>query len=484
MPHTDTASIPDSLRRAFDPESFRATGHRLVDQLADYLGVALVDPNLPVLPWKTPEAMLKQWPGNFPELPGGTIEEILARVVREANHLHSPRYIGHQVSAPLPAAALCDLTASLLNNGMAVYEMGPSGTAIERGIIRWMAGRLGMSESADGVLTSGGSVGNLTAMLAAREAKRELLGDRTPAILASEQLHYSVARTATIMGWGSSAIEAVPVDASYRMRPECLEEGLKRARNRGRHAIAVAANACCTATGTFDPLEPIAEFCRKHDLWLHVDAAHGGPACLSEKYRHLLKGIDQADSVVWDAHKMMMMPALVTAVIFRDGNDSYAAFNDKASYLFERDPHEEWYNISRRTLECTKRMLCLKLYACLQAYGTAMFGDFVTHTYDLARRFAEMLGDAPDFEVPVAPESNILCFRYVPAGGGDLDALQVRIRERLRDEGRFYIVKTELGGATYLRVTIINPFTTEEHLRLLMDELRGSFAGDQSEEKR
>jgi L-2,4-diaminobutyrate decarboxylase len=274
------------------------------------------------------------------------------------------------------------------------------------------------------------------------------------------------------MGLGEAAVIPVAVDERFRLRPDALPEALAQAG--ARRVIALVASAGSTATGAFDPLAPIADFCAAHGLWLHVDGAHGASAALSPSLRpRLLDGIERADSVVWDMHKMMLMPALVTAVLFRDGRHCYEAFAQEASYLFAgRDPRAEWMNLANRTLECTKRMMSLKVYATLQLLGTRCFADYVEHTFDLARRFAARIAAAPDFELAVEPDANIVCFRHVPPGASDLDRLQQRIRQRIVESGRFFLVQTTLPRGLYLRTTLINPRTSEEALAALLDAVR------------
>ena len=466
--------MPDTslFHDAFSADAFRAQGHKLVDMLADYTARASQGGDMHVLPWVEPERMLERWPQTFPERPAQDLNELLARAVEDANHLHHPHYMGHQVPGPLPMAALCDMVASFLNNGMAVYEMGPQGVAMERALVKWMGSVVGFGPDCDGVITSGGSIGNLTAMLAMRRVKQEMLDGKLPAVLVSDQAHYSVKRAVKIMGWGEDAAISVPCDDEFRMRADALTEAMKRAESNGHRVLSVIASACTTPTGTHDRIAPIADFCAKHNLWLHVDAAHGGPAGLSAKYRHLLDGCARADSVVFDAHKMMLMPALVTGVIFRDGAHSFCAFDDRASYLIEKSPQEEWYNCGHRTMECTKRLLCLKVYAGLMCYGTKFFGDYVTAQYDLARRFAQMVRETPNFELAIEPDTNIVCFRYAPAGATDLDALNAAIRKRIVQSGAFYIVQARLPKGLYLRVTLLNPLIDKGHLSHLLDHVR------------
>jgi L-2,4-diaminobutyrate decarboxylase len=478
----------------FDPEAFRHAGHRTIDLLADYLAEATRRaeasgrPPMPVLPSMPPEEAVAAWPADFTRADPEGFHALIERVVRGSNHLHHPRYVGHQVTSPLPLAALADLVAALLNNGGAVYEMGPVSTAMERSLAAWFGAQLGFGPGCDATFTSGGSAGNLTALLAARQAcagfdswTEGAHAGPPLAVLASDQTHYCVKRSVQIMGWGAAGVAPVSTDARYRMRPDALEAAHRRAESAGRKVIAVVASAGSTATGAIDPLDAIADYCEAHGLWLHVDGAHGASLALSERYRPLLRGIERADSVVWDAHKMLLVPALVTIVAFREGGRSYSAFAQDASYLFAGNaPEEEWFNAGVRTLECTKRMMSLKVYASLAAYGAAYFGDYVTRMVDLAKRFAAMIRTRDDFEVAVEPDCNIVCFRYV--GGPDAtaaarNALQLRIREQVLASGAFYLVQTRLRDEVmFLRVTLINPLTTEDDLAALIEAVAA--AGD------
>lgn len=476
-----------ALTDAFSAETFRHEGHRLVDLLADHLARAQAR-GVPVLPAREPARVLADFPSEFPEEPEGeSLCDLVSRVLEASTHLHHPGFVGHQVSTPLPAAALAELAAALLNNGMAVFEMGPAATAMERSVLRWLAARLGYSSRADGVLTSGGSVGNLTALLAARQAKagfdvwqQGTAAGPPLAILASTECHYSVRRAAQVMGLGAAGVAEVPVDARFRMRPDALPEALASAESRGLRVLAVVASAGSTATGAFDPLSEIADFCAARDLWLHVDGAHGAAAALSPRTRGLVAGIERADSVVLDAHKLLLLPALVTAVLYRDGAHAWQAFAQEASYLFHRggEADRDALDVGQRTLECTKRMMGLELYATLRLLGSEVVAGHVERCFALGRRLAALVQAAPDFELALEPECNIVCFRHVPArqggatGAADLDALQDRVRERVLASGAFYLVKTRLRGATWLRCTLLNPLTTEADLEALLDALR------------
>jgi L-2,4-diaminobutyrate decarboxylase len=416
----------------------RARGHAFVDAIADFL-----DEDGPVFPLRDPAEALARYT-LAPEEPAA----LLRRVLGDSIKLHSPRYVGHQVTPPHPEAALWDLVASILNNGMGVFEMGAAGVAIEQAVIRWMAAKLGLPDGADGIFTHGGSMGNLTALLAMREAKCaswDAGSNELPAVLVAESAHYSIKRSVQIMGWGAGGAIPVPVDARFRLRPDALSLP------EGRRVIGVVASAASTGTGAYDPIPPIADFCARHDLWLHVDGAHGASAAVSAKYRHLVDGIGRADSVVWDAHKMLNVPALATAVLYRDTRSSLLPFREEAAYLFHGD--QRW-DLGHRTIECTKRMISLALYATLAspARGEAWLDAYVTEKYDQARRFAAR-ARAAGLEV-IEPDANIVCFR---PSGKDVPALRTKLLDR------FYVVQTTIG-APWLRVTIINPATTDADL--------------------
>jgi L-2,4-diaminobutyrate decarboxylase len=465
------------LDHAFDPDAFRAVGHRLIDLLADHLAQTATRTAGPVLPWVEPEQQMQRWAL-------GTVTDadaLFARFVAESMHLRDPRYVGHQVTPTLPLAALADFVTSFLNNGTAIYEMSPVGTPLERIVVRWMCDKLGYGADADGLLTSGGSLGNLTALLAARQARTGhdvwTEGQRGEAttVLVSDQAHYCIRRGVQVMGLGVNGVTTVPTDARFKMTADAVAKSLAKAARAGRRAIAVVASACSTAVGAFDPIDELADLCRREGLWLHVDAAHGAAAALSPRYRALVRGIEQADSIVFDAHKMLLMPSLLTGVLFRAGRHSHRAFDQEASYLFGATRNDADRNeLGKRTLECTKPTNALKLYAALAVHGEAPFVEHVERTFDLGKAFAERITASGDFELAVAPECNIVCFRYRPAGvvGAALDALQRRVRQRVVESGAFYLVQATLPAGTFLRTTLIHPGTDASDLDGLLDAVR------------
>lgn len=474
--------MPDILNRAYDTDSFRVLGHRLVDRLADHLDTDLARAERPVLPRQTPETMRAAWQDDFPADGGADPAALFERVLADSLHLHHPRCVGHQVVPPAPLAALADLVSAVLNNSMAVYEVGPAATAVESTVIAWLCRVLGLGDEADGVMTSGGSIGNLTALLAARQRATAAWETGNPAaprpaVMVSREAHYSVARAVKIMGLGEAGLVRLEVDERRRVDAARLEEQYSAACAAGKQVFAVVGNACSTSTGSFDPLAEMADFCRRRGLWFHVDAAHGGGAVLSPAYRSLVEGIERADSVVVDFHKMLLCPSLTTAVVFRDRSASYETFSQKAQYLLGES--ERWYDIAQRTLECTKKMMALKVYVLLKTFGPELFRAYIERTFARGAEFAAMIGAEPDFELALTPQANIVCFRLAPAGTNEerRNAINTAVRRRVIEAGRFYLVQTVIDERVFLRTTLMNPFTSAADLRELLQEIRAHAAG-------
>lgn len=468
----------DILERAFDAASFKKKGTIVLDTVADYFEVAKAN-DIKTNNYQNPEASLEFWQQHF-EADQFDFKDFLQTVIDQSMHLHHPRYVGHQVGVSLPSAALMGLLANVLNNGMAIYEVGQAAAPMERVVVRAVASQLGYGDAADGILTSGGTLGNLTALLTARAVKadKEVWTNGTKqqlALMVSEEAHYCVDRAVKIMGWGAAGVIKVPTDEQYRMRTDLLETYYQKAAATGTKVIAVVGSACTTSTGTFDDLEAIAQFCQQRNLWFHVDGAHGAAAAFAPSHRHLVKGIAQADSIVMDFHKMLLTPALTTGLFYKEGQQSYRTFHQKAHYLWNNQEETEWFNLGKRTLECTKLMMAARVYIQLKEYGFELWETYVERMFDLGKSFASLIEHTPGFELAVVPDCNIVCFRYVPTYDEvDLSALNERIRQMLYEKGDFYFVQTKLGGETYLRTTLMNPFTTMEDLEVLLAEIKAT----------
>lgn len=471
--------MTDLLRRAYDAREFRSQGHALIDRLANYLERV---ENQPANPFATPEDSL----AHFRELLGGaagekeppTTEQLFDAVINRSVHLHHPAYLGHQIVPPAPLAALGDVAASLLNTGMAVFEMGRPGTAMERVVIEQFAQMLELAPTAGGFLTSGGTLANLTGLLAARAHK---LGQHDtpltkPCLLVNAQAHYCIDRAAHIMGWGKEGIIHVPYDGEMRMRTALIDGLVEQAEARGLMPVAIVGSACTTSTGSYDDLSAIADAAQRHGLWFHVDGAHGGAIRLDPKRKHRAAGLERADSFTMDFHKMLLTPALTTALFFREDRAAYRTFQQRADYLLSNSRDErEWFNVAKRSFECTKRMLSLRVYSLLYAYGPELFRDYVVRVGDLGAELASMVRKKADLELLMEPDVNIVCFRFRPfgraVGSSALDELNAMIRSDLTTDGAIYLVQTVVNGTTYLRCTIANAFTQTQTLGEMLERI-------------
>lgn len=409
--------------------------------------------------------------------------ELLRKMLARGQNLHHPRYLGHQVPASIPIAALFDAIGSATNQVMAIYEMGPWSTAVERAMIAQLGAEIGYEAgSFGGLITHGGSLANLTALLTARNIALPTAwrGGIAPgaALVVQADVHYCVVRAAGILGLGTDQVIRIPVDHNRKMRVDVLDEQLAQLRRSGRTVIAVAAGACATPIGAFDPLDAIADVCGRHQVWLHVDAAHGGAAVMSARHRGLLAGLSRADSVVWDAHKMMFMPALCAFAFYKNRSHRFAAFEQDAPYLFDpTDPGVADYDSGTQTLECTKRAAAFGLWGTWSLFGRQLFADLVDVTFELTRQFHEKLCAATDFQPLHVPECNIQVFRYLPAysqgwSPEEIGQFQLRLRREVITSGEAYIVPIVLDGYGALRVTLINPCTTSDDMDAVLTVIR------------
>jgi L-2,4-diaminobutyrate decarboxylase len=397
-------------------------------------------------------------------------EPWLQALLRRSTRLHHPGELAHQVAAPDLPAALADLVHGAINQPMSIYEMGAAANAIEAAVVEWMCERVGWGPGAGGVLTHGGSLANLTALLAARAAAAPAAwGEGVSgglAVLAPPSAHYSVKRSAAMLGLGERAVVPLEVDEYERIVPGRLDDAVTRAEAAGLQPMALVAAAGATSTGLHDDLEAIGGFCRERGIWFHADAAHGASALLSPAHRELLRGIEHADSVIWDAHKMLRTSSLCAAILVRDVHRLDAAFQQSAAYLIYEDAESAGPDLLGRQVECTKAPLGLKVFMNLAWRGERGIGEYVAEQYDKTVRFSELISAREGFECLSRPESNILCFRY-----GSDETLQVELRERLLAEGRFHLSSTEVSGVRWLRLSVMAPASSEETIEELLDAI-------------
>ncbi len=415
-------------------------------------------------------------------LEGASLESVVGRlrdeVLADCNRLTHPRAVGHQVSAPLPAAIWTESIIGALNQSVAVAEMSPTATVLEHRVIRWMCDLVGYQAGAGGTLTSGGTEATFTALLAARAAAipdvwTNGVGANPPVVICGVHTHYAVSRAVGELGIGMRNVIVVPT-RDWAMNTDALAEVLDRLDDDGRPVMAVVATAGTTATGSFDDLQTIGALCDAHGVWLHVDAAHGGSALLSQRHRSRLRGIEHARSIAWDPHKMMLLPLAAGLLLVRDERVLESAFSQRAPYLFHGGDGERVWDQGVRSFQCSRRADVIKLWVALQRYGANGIGALYDRLCDVATAMHDMLVAHPSFAVLHVPTSHILCFRYVGDGSLDDEALDVvnrELRERYNRSGAGWITATELDGRRVLRVTIMNPRTSEHHVREIVEGL-------------
>jgi L-2,4-diaminobutyrate decarboxylase len=419
---------------------------------------------------------------------GEIVERLEREVLADANKYYHPMYMGHQTSAPLPVGVWMESVIGALNQSLAVWEMSPTATMIEHQIVGWLAKLAGYGAGAGGTLTSGGTEANFTAMLAARnsavpDAWEDGIGADPPFVVYGEHAHYAVTRAIGQLGMGRR--KGIPIASrEYRMDVDLLVAALDRLRSEDKRVMAVVATAGSTATGSFDDLEAIGALCTERGVWLHVDAAHGASALLSSRPPRALKGLSHSRSLAWDPHKMMLLPLATGMVLTRDEGDLERAFAQQAPYLFHGGKSSRILDQGIRSFQCSRRADVLKLWFAIQRFGSDGLGQLYDHLCRTARILYDAIEERGDFENLHAPESNILCFRYLgedsklrrgessPADESQrIDALNRELRPRYNKEGTGWITATVLGGRPVLRVTMMNPRTGAEHVRALLDGL-------------
>ncbi len=439
----------------------------------------------PVSTWHSAQVIADRMAGPMPRGPralSDVARRLSSLLLDDVNRLAHPMYIGHQVSAPLPAAVWTDALISALNQSQAVREMSPSFTPLEHQVIAWMTDLVGWDEQAGGTMTSGGTEATFAALLAARsravpDVWTNGLGANAPVVVCGEHAHYAVSRAAGAMGLGLSRVIVIP-SRDWRMDTDALRVRLETLRAAGTRVMAVVATAGCTATGSFDDLAAIADLCDEFaddhgPLWLHVDAAHGGAAMLSPRHQHRVHGLVRARSLAWDPHKTLLLPLSAGMVLVRNQDDLTRAFTQDAPYLFGSGSDAQIWDLGPRSFQCSRRADVLKLWVAIERYGS----DNLARLYDRLCRMAQtlhgLLGARRDFVPLHEPMSNILCFAWRPEGAAvaDLDDLTNALRERYNRSGRGWITATTLDGRRVLRITVMNARTDETHLAKLVDGL-------------
>ncbi|MFG3599714.1 pyridoxal phosphate-dependent decarboxylase family protein [Micromonospora chersina] len=410
--------------------------------------------------------------------PGAALDELHDVYLRDAVYFHHPRYLAHLNCPVVIPALLGEAVLTAVNSSLDTWDQSAGGTLIERRLIDWTAGRIGLGPAADGVFTSGGTHSNLQALLLAREETRARAGLRSGPealsrlrVLTSAAGHFSVQKAARLLGLGPDAVRTVDTDAQRRMRPDALAREIARCRADGLLVMAVVATAGTTDFGSIDPLPQIADICAAGGVWLHVDAAYGCGLLVSPTRRHLLDGIEWADSVTVDFHKSFFQPVSSSAVLVRDGRTLrhatwHADYLNPARAVEQRIPNQV-----DKSLQTTRRFDALKLWLTLRIMGADGIGALFDEVVDRAGAAWRLLDADPRFEVVTRPTLSTLVFRWRPAGlAADLvDDANLYAREALAASGAALVAGTRVDDAHHLKFTLLNPDTTGDDVAAVLD---------------
>jgi glutamate/tyrosine decarboxylase-like PLP-dependent enzyme len=441
-------------------------------------------------------------PAPAPEGPATAAElltEFRDRLAPHQMNAWHPRAYGYYTPAPLWASIVGEVLAQVTHQGIDVWHCGPTGALVEEEVIAWLCGIVGYPAAAFGILTSGGTIANLMAMAVARDVHLARLRglSRPPRgaalegarIYVSDQAHFSLRRGLAILGMPDQTLVALPADDRFRLRAAPVASAIAADRATGMTPLAIVAAAGTTNTGSVDELEDLADLAEREGLWFHVDAAYGGGACLSDRLRHRVAGLERVDSVTIDPQKWFFQAYDIGGLLIRDGSLLEATFSHRPEYYRgggdpERAPDAHGsgeLDFYRLGIEGTRRFRALKLWLSWKHLGTRGLGRLVERNVDVGAELARRIGASPDLEAcPAEPELSVVCFRHLPdgrdghdqAGRDAIDVHQDALQAALERSGRGFLTTTRLRGRTWLRAGILNYMATEQDAAELLDDLR------------
>ena len=485
---TTEQSSPRQSSLDISPEELRELSSRVNELVLEYFSEVS---DLPVFPQTFAGDTLEQVGATLP-VEGEPIEDLVndcRTIIKRSRHNGHPRFFGYVASPATPAGAFADLIASALNSNVTSWRSGPGATEIERTVVRWLGSLIGYDEDARGLLTSGGSMANMTALLIAQRAKtgreagrRGLWQSEAPmTIYASEQVHMSIPKAADMLGFGRDQVRLIECDDQFRLDVKHLRERINADIKAGTKPFCIVGSAGTTNTGAVDPLAEIADVAKEFGLWFHVDGAYGAPAALDESKRALFVGLERADSISLDPHKWLYVPLDCGCLLFRDETKARVAFGDEdADYIkvLEQDADESFafWNYGP---ELSRRFRALKIWLTLRYYGARRIAAAITEDNVLAGYLAELVEQAEDFELLAKPQLSICCFRYLPPGvtsqekENELNRRNEKIMYAVQRGGRAYLSSATIHGKFALRACITNFRTTrvdiEETLQIIRE---------------
>ena len=428
--------------------------------------------------WAEMESLLHEPPPEQGSDFAQVFDQFQQKITPHAFRTNHPRFLAFIPSAPNFVSVLADFLCSATNFFSSVWLEAAGPAQVELTVLDWFKSFLGYPPQASGILTSGGSEANLTALLVARE--HLTYEERGQAILyLTQERHWSMDRAAKIIGFRPDQLRPIGGDDQFRMKPAALREAIHEDRCAGRLPWAVVANAGATNTGAIDPLMDLADLCRLEKLWLHVDAAYGWPAVLLPEEKPRLAGIERSDSITLDPHKWFAQPFEAGCVLIRDGPRLAQTFTLRPDYMQDVEPAPEEVNFADRGLALTRRFRALKIWLSVKVLGIAWFRDLIARGCRLAELAQGFLEQSPRFEILSPRQLSIVCFRYVPAelrpdneeDQPALDRLNLALIDAVRASGRAFLSSTRLHGRVAVRLCFVNWRTTaadvEEVVRLV-----------------
>jgi len=423
------------------------------------------------------EALFRQPPPEEGQDFLHVLQEIEEKIIPFTLRPSHPRFLAFIPGAPTFVSILGDWLCAGLNFFAGVWKEAPAATEVELLVLDWFKEFLGYPAQARGILTSGGSEANLTALVVARE-KVEYSNRQQAVLYVSEHRHYSIDRAAKVMGMLPEQVRKLGTDAGQRLAPSLLKRAVTEDRQAGRLPWLVAANAGATNTGAIDSLDELAEFCRQNGMWFHVDAAYGWPAVLTQEGRVALRGIERADSITLDPHKWFGQTFEAGCVLIRAGKALADTFQLRPDYMQDVAPEEGEINFADHGIALTRRFRALKIWFSMKVLGVGWFRRLVEHCCRLADYAQKLLEKSGSFEILSSRQLSIVCFRFVPKSApqqkSELDDLNLAICEGARATGRVFLSTTRLQGRVALRLCFVNWRTTAadvEEVVALLEEL-------------
>ena len=423
-----------------------------------------------------PQVALKEASIPNTAVPVNDLLDDLRPLIAGAMNSAHPGYIAHMISIPATFSVLGDLIASALSNNMLFHELSPTFTPLELTLMKQFAQLFGLGDESGGVLLGSGTMANLQALAVARNLRCDVFDrglsatENPPVILASEVAHASVNKAAMILGLGTAAVIPVKTNGDSQMKPEDLRAAIQKARDERRTPFCVVATAGTTVTGNIDPLLDIGRIAKEEGLWFHVDAAYGGALILSEKHKGRLAGIEHADSVTFNPHKWLFVSSGCAMALFRNMAAMEAAFRIPSPYSNNAGAVT---NLGEITVHGSRRVEVLKLWLALQHIGKRGYGQLVDEGCALTDYLVAKVRERPFFQLVGNPDMNILCFRGTLTHDPSVavDDWNASLQAHLLRNRNVYLSLPPYRGARWLRAVLLNPFTNEELIDELFDDI-------------